>query len=1340
MKLRNFLPEARRATRLSLASSYVVTCAVRVVSAGLFFSIAISHPESLGTLAEAASSITRTTGAGDLGTQVTSSGNVYGIKGGQTVGSNLFHSFNQFSVGSGDIAQFQTNNLSVNSSMSNILSRVTGGSPSSIFGAIDSATYYPGANLFLMNPAGVIFGPTATLNIGGMATFTTADYLKFAESNGVAGVFYANPASNSVLTTANVAAFGFLGSNPAAIAIQGSHLTVSDGTGISLVGGNVTIQSGRLSAPSGQINIASVAAAGEVTSVDFMPAAGMTRGNVSLTQGTLLDVSADSAGTVRIRGGQLVIDHASIAVDTGTGNGAPIAIDIHATGDVSVSTVDVPALTARTTGSGDAGEIRITSQNLNVAGSAVDNFVVPVIDTHTSGAGKAGDVTITATDTIAASSDQSGIIFFIDSGTIGPAGGHGGNVTLTAKNIDIQHASINTGDFVANNLFEEAAGSGGNLTVNAETIQLTDAFLVTDGFFAGRGGDITISGRDVQLTKSSALSSSGRIRSGTVRITADTLSLDESQIDTTTVAESGGGIIFNGRIGRFTNGSTVQSSTFGEGNAGNITFTATERLTFSDDPGEAAPNRPSGLFTTSNIGTGNAAEIRVNTSALELRGGARFDASTSSNGNGGHITVAADTIVIDGARPFPAIEGPLFDIVTSLASGIYSRTVQSEFCTGPCGNAGLTSITTETLNLSQGGRIDSSTNSAGTGGDITVRAGQIAIAGTTADGNPSGVFATSSAGGSGGNITLLAGNSVTISEGAQVSASTSGPGNAGSITIEGLASPAQSVLITGAGSGIFTDTQAAGAGGNIFVNADSVTLSDGGTLSATTSGSNHGGDIQVNAATINLSGLSTINALSSAGDNTAGNAGNIALRATQQITAVNSFLNTDTVGGSGLGGNILLRAPTITVDGAVLSTSTSGAGNAGNILLEGQRINSQGAGADLFAVTSGSGHGGTVTLRGLDGPGSSAESVTISGASRVHSLTAADGTAGDISIHAGQFTLTDHATINADTFGAGAAGAITIAATQQALISGSSTAISSSSDSGATGHAGQITLSAPTVMIENGGRILTSTTGGAAGGDIGITAGQSFIMTNGASISANSTGTGNAGSVQITAGNQFAMTNSTITTEANQSSGGIIKITTNPSGTVDLSNSTISASVLDGTGGGGSVSLDPQFVILQNSQILAQAQQGPGGNILINITNGGTFLPDATSVVSASSQSGVNGTVTIQAPIAPAGGKIQPLGKAPLQVTALLSQRCAAIARGEVSSFVVAGRDTLPTEPGGWLTSPLAGITLESPAGNVTQAPPLLDGNTLIISLRRIAPPGFLKQGFPDGVSSDCTS
>ena len=172
--------------------------------------------------------------------------------------------------------------------------------------------------------------------------FTTADSLRL-EGVGGNGIFFADTAHASVLTNAPVAAFGFLGSNPAAIALQGSILTVAPGQSISLVGGNtgfeytdpdtglaastsvpdgVTMTGGTLSASGGQINLASVASVaspGEVSAVDFMPTVGLTMGSISLSQGALLDVSADAAGTVRIRGGEFVIDNATISADTTNG-------------------------------------------------------------------------------------------------------------------------------------------------------------------------------------------------------------------------------------------------------------------------------------------------------------------------------------------------------------------------------------------------------------------------------------------------------------------------------------------------------------------------------------------------------------------------------------------------------------------------------------------------------------------------------------------------------------------------------------------------------------------------------------------------------------------------------------------------------------------------------------------------------------------------------------------------------------------------------------------------------------------------------------------------------------
>ena len=178
-------------------------------------------------LAQVTTAVTSTPGAGNLGTTVQPVGTrrsrspVRNRPGG---GTNLFHSSGQFNVGRVSTAQFLNTTPSLQTD--NILSRVTGGNPSNIFGTIDTMSY-PGANLFLMNPAGIVFGPSATLNVGGSVAFTTADYLRLAKRwLKYAGIFHADTTATSLLTSASIAAFGFLGPNPEAIAVQGSRLTV----------------------------------------------------------------------------------------------------------------------------------------------------------------------------------------------------------------------------------------------------------------------------------------------------------------------------------------------------------------------------------------------------------------------------------------------------------------------------------------------------------------------------------------------------------------------------------------------------------------------------------------------------------------------------------------------------------------------------------------------------------------------------------------------------------------------------------------------------------------------------------------------------------------------------------------------------------------------------------------------------------------------------------------------------------------------------------------------------------------------------------------------------------
>jgi len=385
--------------------------------------------------------------------------------------------------------------------------------------------------------------------------------------------------------------------------------------------------------------------------------------------------------------------------------------------------------------------------------------------------------------------------------------------------------------------------------------------------------------------------------------------------------------------------------------------------------------------------------------------------------------------------------------------------------------------------------------------------------------------------------------------------------------------------------------------------------------------------------------------------------------------------------------------------GSLLSTETQSAGNAGHLTIsadtlqvtDGGRISSGTVQPPPFLFPDGSppivfppptGGGGTITVQGLAGSGSSASSVLVDGAG------------------SGIFT---------NTVG--------------------------------TGVGGNTTISAQSVTIQNSGTISAGTSGtapSAVGGSINVNTTSGVTMTNGGSITASSTGPANAGNIFVNAGSQLVMQDSSIKTEAAQAGGGNIEI--QAGNLVKLGNSTVSTSVLGGGGSGGNITIDPNSVILQNSQILAQAVQGSGGNINI-ITN--LLLPDSTSIISASSQFGQQGNVVVQSPISPAGGKIVPMSQKPLIATTLLGQRCAALAGGNISSFTVAGRDALPVEPGSWMSSPLAFSIVESEDGVVKEASAEATESESeeaapLISLRRIAPSGFLTQNF--AVETDCAS
>ena len=557
-----------------------------------------------------------------LGTTVTQNGTTYAISGGTRPGNgpNLFHSFSEFSVGTLNTARFQTTSLAQDVTVGNILARVTENNPSRIFGTIDSATYYPGANFYLMNPAGIVFGPTATLNVAGSVTFTTANYIRFFDEVNSA-YFYADaandavtsPGRNSILSSVPLVDFGFvtpaavglLTPTPASISVQGSTLSVQPGQSLSLIGGSTTIEAGvledstvqraSLSAPSGQINLASAGSTGEfllaglksVPNIDgesFVSSA-----SLQLAPGSSIDVSG--ARTVSIQGGRFVLSINDAVLNT-TDNTAPsdtVALAAGSsiltenagadadTADVQITTgtlsLDQASVLSITTGDGRGGNLSANAATFSVTNGGLyrtaSGFQDPDTGDFIGGSGRAGDIGITAGESILIS----GLSGFSPSSveTFAYVGGDGGTLTLTAPSITVEDAglvqSVTVGTGAGGNIFLTAPN--GAVTVRGfqdlsipglPTFRFASA-IKTDAQSIGNGGHLTLSSGSTTVENQGVIQTItfGQGNAGDITSTSQTTTL------------SGGGF--------------MDSTGAGEGATGKMSVSATGTLSIVGTPG-----------------------------------------------------------------------------------------------------------------------------------------------------------------------------------------------------------------------------------------------------------------------------------------------------------------------------------------------------------------------------------------------------------------------------------------------------------------------------------------------------------------------------------------------------------------------------------------------------------------------------------------------------------------------------------------------------------------------------------------------------------------------------------
>ena len=418
-------------------------------------------------------------------------------------GGNLFHSFGDFNLNAAESATF--NDVGVITPVENILSRVTGGRPSIIDGQIrtDFANSQP--NLFFMNPAGVMFGPNASLDVQGSFHVTTANYLKLENQ----GVFHADLNEKTSLNIAQVTAFGFLDAEVGEITINKSQLAIQKGESLSLIGGNINYAGDGLDennlfksylfAPSGRINLASVDSAGEVSLMqDNLDTTGFNQlGDITLSNGALLNSNGDGAGHIVIHGAQLTQDTSGIFSNNfGDSTGAEQGIDIALrqsllinngssilsgtvaggnAGNITIKAQEIgmrngAQISADTYGQGNGGNLHINTRNLSLDGEGGSNFTGITVEAKSESMGNAGNLTIEAQQVEMHNGAEISASTFSNSRT-----SNAGNIKIEAERI------ILTSDDKYGGVFSQSgnpspdiawdAGDAGNITITGGTLQ-----------------------------------------------------------------------------------------------------------------------------------------------------------------------------------------------------------------------------------------------------------------------------------------------------------------------------------------------------------------------------------------------------------------------------------------------------------------------------------------------------------------------------------------------------------------------------------------------------------------------------------------------------------------------------------------------------------------------------------------------------------------------------------------------------------------------------------------------------------------------------------------------------
>jgi filamentous hemagglutinin family protein len=762
------------------------------------------------------------------------------ITGGTTRGKNLFHSFEQFSLPQGEA--FFNNARSIE----NIFSRVTGNLPSNINGLIRANGI---ANLFLLNPNGILFGSNARLDIGGSFIGTTADRVLFADGF----EFSASTSSTTPLLTNDVPVGLGFAQNPGSIRIHNrGHQIDSQNLGYSplplarnnsitglqvkphktlaIVGGDVTLDGGIVTSVEGQIQLGSVQS-GIVNltlndsdlSLDYKNITLFK--DLQLLNRSLVNAYGVNPSFIQIRGNNINLKDSSLVVMQNLGLLPDAELNIYAT------------------------------ESLKIDGNSFDSSIPSGLITETIGKGSGGNINI-ETQTLALE-DKGSVV------TSSYSNAPGGNLRINAsKRIEIRgNPPILLGNTYGLLTTTFRQGTSGNINLSTQHLSVRDGGGIgTTTFGQGSSGNINLSTQHLSVEKGGIIGTTtfGQGTSGNINLSTQHLSVRD-----------GGGLAV---------------ATYGAGEGGNLTIKASENIrVFGFSPNRSIINSPffNGNNFPSTIGTlaadrGNAGDLEIISKNLSLERGGNVGSATFGRGEGGNVFIkTSDFVELIGLTP------------ESTPSFINSVTFGE-------GKAGDITIDTAKLKLFEGGLITTSTNASGDSGNITINAAEfIQIKGLDfLSPSPYGIDSSAFAvpqitreilglplivSGSPGSITINT-EHLMISNNGSIRVNNDGTGDAGRLQIN-----APSLFLDNSGS--ISATTASGRGGNIFINSNDLRLNENSSITATAGGAGDGGNININTDT--LVGLNNSSITANA---FAGRGGNITIATRSIFFSPDSFI------------------------------------------------------------------------------------------------------------------------------------------------------------------------------------------------------------------------------------------------------------------------------------------------------------------------------------------------------------------------------------------------------------------------------------------------------------------